>query len=69
MTGPVVPGAAQTGVLRSGYDTGGFYDEAFERDPAGGLDGVDVAAGEEDGLRVPDAPARLLQRGAQADDR
>ena len=40
-----------------------------ERDPAGGLDGVDVAAGEEDGLRVPDAPARLLQRGAQADDR
>ncbi len=37
MTGPVVPGAARTGVLRNGYDPGGFYDEAFERDPAGGV--------------------------------
>jgi uncharacterized circularly permuted ATP-grasp superfamily protein len=37
LTGPVVPGAARTGVLRNGYDPGGFYDEAFERDPAGGV--------------------------------
>ena len=25
------------GVLRSGYDTGGFYDEAFERDAGGAV--------------------------------
>ena len=35
MTGPVIHGAVSTSVLRDGYSTGGFYDEAFEHDAAG----------------------------------
>ena len=38
-----------------------------ERDPARGLDGVDVVAIEEVRLRVPVAPAGALDRGADAD--
>ena len=34
-----MPKSAPDGVLRDGYDTGGFYDEAFEH----GSDGVPVA--------------------------
>ena len=30
-----MPESAPGGVLRDGYDTGGFYDEAFERGPDG----------------------------------
>ena len=37
MTGPVLPKTAPGGVLRDGYDTGGFYDEAFEPGPAGAV--------------------------------
>ena len=40
-----------------------------QRDAAGALDGVDVAAREQHRLLVPDAPARALQRGAQPDHR
>ena len=32
---PAMPASSQTGVLRSGYDTGGFYDEAFTVDEHG----------------------------------
>jgi len=32
---PVIPVPAPHGVLRGGYDTGGFYDEAFELGPGG----------------------------------
>ena len=32
---PVIPVPAPHGVLRDGYDTGGFYDEAFELGPGG----------------------------------
>ena len=39
-----------------------------ERDPAGALDGVDVGARQQVGLLVPHAPARALERGADADD-
>ena len=35
MSAPVIPAAAPDGVLRRGYDTGGFYDEAFEIGPEG----------------------------------
>ena len=35
MSAPVIPAAAPDGVLRGGYDTGGFYDEAFEIGPEG----------------------------------
>ena len=38
MTRPAMPKSAPDGVLRDGYDTGGFYDEAFEH----GSDGVAV---------------------------
>ena len=34
MTSPAVPVSSSSGVLRDGYDTGGFYDEAFELDGA-----------------------------------
>ena len=37
MTGPVIQGAVSTSVLRGGYSTGGFYDEAFEHDAAGAV--------------------------------
>jgi hypothetical protein len=47
---------------------GGRVGREQQRDAAGALDGVDVAAGQQDGLGVPDAPARALERGAQADD-
>ncbi len=33
---PVIPVPAAHGVLRGGYDTGGFYDEAFELGPGRG---------------------------------
>ena len=35
MSAPVIPAAAPDGVLRGGYDTGGFYDEVFEIGPDG----------------------------------
>jgi hypothetical protein len=35
VTGPVLPKPAPDGVLRDGYETGGFFDEAFEAGPAG----------------------------------
>src|SRR4029078_9503043 len=38
VTRPAMPQSAPGGVLRDGYDTGGFYDEAFER----GADGLGV---------------------------
>ena len=38
-----------------------------QREAAGGLDGVDVGAVEEERLGVPDRPARALDRGADAD--
>jgi uncharacterized circularly permuted ATP-grasp superfamily protein len=37
MTTPVTPGALPTSVLRDGYSTGGFYDEAFEHDAEGAV--------------------------------
>ncbi len=33
VSAPVIPVPAPDGVLRGGYDTGGFYDEAFEHAP------------------------------------
>ena len=38
MTRPATPESAIDGVLRDGYDTGGFYDETFEH----GSNGVAV---------------------------
>ena len=35
MNAPVIPVPAPHGVLRDGYDTGGFYDEAFEHGSGG----------------------------------
>jgi uncharacterized circularly permuted ATP-grasp superfamily protein len=35
VSAPVVPVPAPDGVLRDGYDTGGFYDEAFEQAASG----------------------------------
>src|SRR4051794_30558973 len=35
LTRPAMPPSARDGVLRDGYDTGGFYDEAFELGPDG----------------------------------
>ena len=53
----------------SGSRDRGRIGRQHQRDPAGALHRVDVVAREQHRLLVPDAPARALERGAQADDR